>query len=312
MLTNIQKSKALNQQYRLVGRHSAVKICFWTKECVRKGRVCYKQDFYDIHTGNCLEMTPVITCNHRCLHCWRDTSIFAPKWEGEADEPKEIIKGCIEGRKELLIGFGGRDNVKLDKIKFEKYLIPDHAAISLSGEPCLYPKLPELVDSFFDDFNFRTVFLVTNGTVPEMLKKFGKESKHFPTNIYLSLQAYDFESHKKLNNPVIVETWEKMQESMKYLSKIKDKTRTILRITAIKGKNMDKAKEFLPFIKLMQPHFIEVKGYSFLGMSRKRLTKENVPSWEEVQEFAAEIAKVSGYKITAKHEPSDIVQLKAA
>jgi len=309
MLTNLQKSKAYNQQYRIVGRHSSVKICHWTKECVRKGKVCYKQEFYGIHTGNCVEMTPSITCNHRCLHCWRDTSLFAPKWEGDCDDPKEIIKGCIEARKQLMIGFGGRDNVKSNKITFEQYLIPDHAAISLTGEPCMYPKLPQLIDSFFEDFHFRTVFLVTNGTVPETLKRIGKESKHYPTNIYLSLQAYDFPSHKKLNNPVIPETWELMQESMKYLSTIKDKTRTILRITAIKGQNMDKAKEFLPYIKLMKPHFIEVKGYGFLGMSRKRLKQENAPKWEEVQQFAEEISKISGYKIGMKHEPSDIVQL---
>ncbi|MFH0701453.1 MAG: 4-demethylwyosine synthase TYW1 [Candidatus Woesearchaeota archaeon] len=310
MLTSNQKKKALTQQYRLVGRHSAVKICHWTKECLRNGRVCYKQEFYGIHTGNCLEMTPVITCNHRCLHCWRDTTLFAPKWEGVADDPKEIIKGCIEARKKLMIGFGGRENVKSENLKFQQYLLPDHAAISLTGEPCLYPRLPELIDSFFEDFNFRTVFLVTNGTVPEMLKRIGKESNHYPTNIYLSLQAYDFPSHKKLNHPVIPATWDLMQESMQYLATIKDKTRTIMRITAIKGMNMAQAKEFLPYIKLMQPHFIEVKGYGFLGMSRRRLTEENVPSWEEVQQFAEEIAKVSGYKVGMKHEASDIVQLK--
>ncbi|MEK6937767.1 MAG: 4-demethylwyosine synthase TYW1 [Nanoarchaeota archaeon] len=309
MLTSTQKSKALTQQYRLVGRHSAVKICHWTKECIRKGRVCYKQEFYGIHTGNCLEMTPMITCNHRCLHCWRDTTLFAPRWEGEADDPKEIIKGCIYGRERLMIGFGGRENVKEKKLEFQKYLVPDHAAISLTGEPCLYPRLPELIDSFFDDFNFRTVFLVTNGTVPEMLKRIGTGSKHYPTNTYLSLQAYDFPSHKKLNNPVIPETWDLMQESMKYLFTIKNKTKTIMRMTAIKGMNMDKAKEFLPYIKLMQPHFIEVKGYSFLGMSCRRMTKENIPYWEEVQQFAEELAKVSGYKIGMKHEVSDIVQL---
>jgi len=312
MLSTTQQNRAHVQQYHLVGRHSAAKICFWTKECISKGRVCYKQEFYNIHTGNCLEMTPVLTCNHRCLHCWRDTALFSAKWEGEADDPKDIIAGCIEGRKKLLAGFRGSYKVKNDEKKlaaYNKFLIPDHAAISLSGEPCLYPKLPQLIDSFFDDFNFRTVFLVTNGTVPEMLKKIGIESKHYPTNIYLSLQAYDFESHKKLNNPVIPSTWDKMQESMKYLSTIKDKTRTILRITAIKKHNMHHAEKFVPFIKLMKPHFIEVKGYGFLGCSRKRLTKENVPDWNEVQQFAQELAHASGYKIGMKHEPSSIVQL---
>jgi len=307
MLTAAQKEKLYTQQYRLVGKHSAVKICHWTKECLRKGRVCYKQDFYGVHTGNCLEMSPAITCNQRCLHCWRDTSVFSAGWVGEADEPKEIIQGCINERKKLLYGFKGSAQVKKDG--FEDFLKVDHAAISLTGEPTLYPKLPQLVDSFFDDFNFRTVFLVTNGTQPEMLKKFGQESKHFPTNIYLSLEAYDEPSHLRFNNPVVKDTWQKVQESMKYLSTIRTKTRTILRITVIKKFNFDQAAKYLQFISLMQPVHIEVKGYGFLGYSRYRLAEENVPYWEEVQEFAEQIAAVSGYKITGKHAKSTVVQL---
>jgi tRNA wybutosine-synthesizing protein 1 len=305
MLTDTQKEKLYKQQYRLIGNHSAVKICFWNKENLRhKDKVCYKEHFYDVHCGNCLEMSPAIVCNQRCLHCWRDTSVFSDSWEGPVDEPKEIIKGCIEARRQLLIGFKGHDDV--DKEQLENFFVPDHAAISLTGEPCMYPKLPELVNSFFDDFNFRTVFLVTNGTVPEILKKF---EKHFPTNIYLSLEAYDIESHKKLNNPVTKNTWEKVKESLQFLSTVKDKTRTILRITAIKGYNMDKAKEFVKFIEIMQPTHIEVKGYGFLGYSRQRLKEENVPTWEETKEFAKEIASMTNYTITAEHEPSDVIQL---
>jgi len=308
MLTEQQKERLYKQQYRLVGNHSVVKVCFWTKECVReKDKVCYKEHFYDVHCGNCLEMSPAITCNQRCLHCWRDTSVFSSGWTEEIDDPKEIIQGCIEARKKLMIGFKGNENV--DLVKFENYLIPDHAAISLTGEPCLYPKLPELVDSFFDDFNFRTVFLVTNGTMPEVLKKFSKDSKHFPTNIYLSLEAFDLDSYQKFNNPVSIDTWNKVQESMKYLSSVKDKTRTILRITAVKNFNMDKAKEFVKFIELMQPTHIEVKGYGWLGHSRLRLKEENVPEWNEVIEFSKELAELTDYKITEEHEPSTIVQL---
>jgi len=310
MLNKEQVEKLEKQQYRVVGNHSVCKICHWTKECVReKNRVCYKQHFYDVHCGKCLEMSPVILCNQRCLHCWRDTSLFGKEWKGSVDEPKEIIQGCIAARKKLLMGFKGHDDVDLKK--FEDYIVPDHAAISLTGEPCLYPRLPELVDSFFNDFDFRTVFLVTNGTVPGMLKKFGKESRHFPTNIYLSLEGYDLKSHKKLNNPVSAELWDKVKESMKYLFTVKNKTRTILRITAIKGYNLDKALRFVKFVKLMQPTHIEVKGYAFLGYSRKRLKEENIPSWEEVRKFAQELGQECGYIISGEQEASFVVQLSS-
>ena len=117
MLTEKQIERMEKQQYRLVGRHSTVKVCFWTKECLReKGKVCYKEHFYGIHCGNCLEMSPAITCNQRCRHCWRDTSVFSSQWEGKADEPKEIIKGCIEARKKLLMGFKGSDKTDLEQL----------------------------------------------------------------------------------------------------------------------------------------------------------------------------------------------------
>ena len=96
---------------------------------------------------------------------------------------------------------------------------------------------------------------------------------------------------------------------MKFLSTVNKKTRTILRISAIKGYNMEQAKEFVKFIELMGPTHIEVKGYGFLGYSRQRLREENVPSWEEVKDFSEEIAKLTDYKITAEHEPSTVVQL---
>jgi len=314
MLTKTQIEKLEKQQYRMVGSHSVVKICFWNKEVVRnKDKVCYKEHFYDVHCGNCLEMSPVITCNQRCLHCWRDTSVFSKGWEGGAEDPKEIIKGCIEARKKLLIGFKGFD--KVDKLKFESYLVPDHAAISLTGEPTLYPKLPQMIDSFFEDYNFRTVFLVTNGTNSEMLKKIGIKNKHFPTNIFLSLESTDLENYKSFNFPVGDATdakrlWDNIEESMRYLSTIKDKTKTILRITAIQKINMDQATEFVQHVKLMQPTHIETKGYSWLGHSRKRLKEENVPTWEEVQGFASELGELCGYEVTNVHEPSMIVQLR--
>ena len=112
MLTEVQKERLYKQQYRLVGNHSAVKICHWNKEMMRnKDRPCYKQHFYDVHTVNCLEMSPAITCNQRCLHCWRDTSVFSTSWEGPIDDPKEIIEGCIK-----LFGLGGLAGLYKDSL----------------------------------------------------------------------------------------------------------------------------------------------------------------------------------------------------
>ncbi|MEM4366468.1 MAG: 4-demethylwyosine synthase TYW1, partial [Candidatus Woesearchaeota archaeon] len=132
-----KRERLENQQYRLVGRHSAVKICYWCKKSIRGQADCYKNDFYGIPSHQCLEMSPAITCNKRCRHCWRDTSVYSTGWVGPVDEPKEIVEGCIKERMKLLSGFKG--NLKVDRTKALASFLPRHAAISLTGEPMMYP-----------------------------------------------------------------------------------------------------------------------------------------------------------------------------
>lgn len=301
-----QEEKFIRQQYGKVGKGAAVKICSWTKRFLRKGDCCYKHHFYGISTGKCLEMSPVLVCNQRCRHCWRDHSLFSNKVE-EADRSEEIIEGCIAARKKLLIGFKGSE--KTDKKCFEECLKPKQAAISLSGEPCLYPKLPELIKKFYEK-GFESVFLVTNGTKPEMIEKIGKLEKP-PTNIYLSVEAWDKESYKDFCKPFEEKQWEKIKETMEVLKKLKKegKIQTVLRITCIKSFNMDKAGEFKWMAEKMEPKFIECKGYMFLGQSRKRMEQENMPTHKEVKEFGEELARLTGYKMKGEQEESRVVLL---
>ncbi len=304
MVADWKRKRLENAQYRVIGNHSAVKTCHWCKSKVTGKDGCYKETFYDVHAHKCLEMSPAITCNQRCLHCWRDTSVFSAGWVGPVDDPKEIIKGCIEARKELMMGFGGND--KVSREQFEDSLIPDHAAISLTGEPCMYPRLDEMVQSFFEDFNFRTVFLVTSGTVPESLKKM--EKNVLPTNVYISLEATNPEQYKKLCIPVVENAWEKVNESLDILSQMN--TRTLIRITAMKGMNMDNPKGFAEMIEKGRPKFVEVKSYMFIGKSRERMQIDNMASMDEVREFASEITDHCSYKVNDEIEASRIVQLK--
>lgn len=299
-----QEEKFLRQQYGKVGRQAAVKICSWTKRFLRKGEGCYKQHFYGISTGKCLEMTPVLVCNQRCRHCWRDHSLFSNK-VGEVDEPEEIIEGCIKERKKLLMGFKGYK--KVDLKNFGDCLRPKHAAISLTGEPCLYPKLPELVRKFYEK-GFESVFVVTNGTRPEMVEKLGKEGRK-PTNIYLSVEGWDKKSYLEFCRPLEEGQYEKILETMEILKRLKGKVNTVLRITCIKGFNMDKAEKFRWIVEKMEPKFIEGKGYMFLGQSRKRMKEEDMPTHKEVKEFGEKLARLTGYKIKGEQEESRVVWL---
>ncbi|HDO42073.1 MAG TPA: 4-demethylwyosine synthase TYW1, partial [Candidatus Bathyarchaeota archaeon] len=166
------------QGYRLVGKHlhSAVKICQWTKESLRSGRVCYKELWYPpVKSHRCMQMTPYIGCNCHCLYCWR---IHSGDREGlnwrefplgleEFDEPAEIIEELIEKRKELLSGWKG--NPRVSKEKFEEALKPTMMTMSLTGEPTLYPRISELVVEA--EKRGMITFLVTNGTIPEALER---------------------------------------------------------------------------------------------------------------------------------------------
>lgn len=137
------------QGYRFVGKNSAVKICNWNKQALRGWGECYKYKFYGIPSWRCCQMTPNLECDNSCVHCWRPIELDMTdknKIKGkskEIDTPEEIINQCIAEQRKLLIGFGGYD--KLNRKRFEESKNPSHFAISLIGEPTLYPKIGELV-----------------------------------------------------------------------------------------------------------------------------------------------------------------------
>ncbi|XP_036354615.1 S-adenosyl-L-methionine-dependent tRNA 4-demethylwyosine synthase TYW1-like [Octopus sinensis] len=63
---NLQK-----QGYKLVGSHSGVKLCRWTKAMLRGRGGCYKHSFYGIGSHQCMEATPSLACANKCVFCWR-------------------------------------------------------------------------------------------------------------------------------------------------------------------------------------------------------------------------------------------------
>ncbi|MEM2017962.1 MAG: 4-demethylwyosine synthase TYW1 [Candidatus Pacearchaeota archaeon] len=301
MLPEKLKNMLKKQHYALVGKHSAVQICKYTKESLRGKDFCYKQKFYGIQSHRCVQMSPAIAfCYHRCVFCWRPIEFTLQKIR-KPDEASKIVDGCIEAQRRLLSGFLG--NKKIDKAKFFEAQEPKHFAISLAGEPTLYCKLPELI------LELRkrkiTSFLVTNGENPEMIRKMMKENA-LPTQLYISLNASNDRVFKKICRP-ITGSWKKILESLKLLSKLK--TRTAIRITLIKNLNMIKPEEYAALIKIANPNFVEIKAYMHIGFSQFRLKKENMPSHTEIKKFAREIEKLTEYKIVDEKENSRVVLL---
>jgi len=296
------KSLLKKQQYEFTGEHSAVKICTWTKKSLRDEDFCYKQKFYGIRSHLCCQMTPTVGfCQNRCIFCWREIDqTVGTEMDGDIDDPKEIIENSIKKQQRLLSGFGGLD--KTNKGKLKEAQEPMHFAISLTGEPTIYPKLNELIRLIHEQG--KSTFVVSNGLLPEKIRDIEP-----PTQLYISVDAPNEELYKKIDCSILKDGWQRLNTTLDILKGLKEKTRTTLRFTLIKGMNMEDAQGWADIIKRSEPLFIEVKAYMFVGSSRLRLKLENMPRHHEVREFAEEICKLSGYRIIDEKEESRVVLL---
>lgn len=281
------------QKYSLAGTHSAVKTCLWLNRSIKNNGSCYKS-IYGIESHRCMQMTPSLLCNQRCVHCWRpiEVNVEPPiEW----DSPATIKQECIKSQRKLISGFGG----SAPRTRWMLANEPKHVAISLSGEPTTYPYLHELIDEFGKDDI--TTFVVSNGTNPNMIKKIN------PSQLYLSLDAFDEEMYNKVCRPKLPNLWEKINKSFEIMGQ--KEIKTAIRITVIKGINMCNPKEYAELIKIANPSVIEVKAYMHLGFSRYRLVRESMPQYSEVLGFAKEIAKYTGYVFADGVEQSRVVFL---
>lgn len=292
-------NRFINASYRIVGTHSAVSVCHWTKESLRRNRVCYKEKWYGIESHRCLEMTPsLVWCTNKCQFCWRPLE-FTINGEPAPDDPTNIINGCIAARKLLLMGFKGSERV--DKKKFAEAIEPTSAAISLAGEPTLYPRIGELIEEFHR--RKMQTFLVTNGTRPDRLKSLTTE----PTNLYISLCAPNKETYKKVNRPLISNGWARLNESLELLGSFG--CRTLLRLTLVNGLNFKSPEKYAKLIMHANPQFVEAKSYSWIGESRQRLPESAVVPMEKMREFANKLSTLTGYKVKDESIPSKVVLL---
>jgi len=273
-----------------VSGHSTVELCHWTRSTLTGGPSCYKFKFYGVPAGGshrCVEFSPAgMICSNRCVYCWRpsesfDTVYLTPEL---VDDPEEVVNGVLRERYRLLTGYFGHP--RSSRAKVNEALTPTHWAISLSGEPTLYPKLPQLIKYIKSLPNTKSIFLVTNGQHPEMLERLQEEDA-LPTQLYLSCNAPNRELYYKVNVPVMnrEDAWERWLRSLEILSRLN--TRTVVRITLIGGWNDHESLigDYAKLMRIGNPHFIEVKSYMHLGHSTFRLGRSSMLSHEYVREW---------------------------
>ena len=309
-ITSQTKSKLQKAKYG-VYNHSAVELCHWTKKSFAGQGNCYKHKFYGISTHRCMEMTPtVMNCENRCVYCWRPTEFYDTlEMPRElVDEPDVIVEHLIEERKKLINGFYG--NAKNDKKKLDESLLPTHYAISLSGEPTMYPKLPQLIKYLKTLKATKSIFLVTNGQEPEMLQRLADENA-LPTQLYLSTNASNRKMFYRINRPRHKDAWERWWKSLHFLSTAN--TRTVLRMTMVGGynENIEFVNEFAEMMSHGNSHFIELKSYMHIGMSTARLKKDSMVEMSEIRSFSRDLCnKMPRFSIMDESEISRIVVLQ--
>jgi tRNA wybutosine-synthesizing protein 1 len=255
--------------------------------------MCYKHHFYGVESHRCVQMTPTLRCNHRCLFCWRS---FEHEHEGMREcSPEEIVAGIPGLQKRALSGYKVSPSVTRER--FSEALDPRHVAISLSGEPTLYPFLPELIDLLA--IRGYSTFLVSNGTNPDVL------GRCRPFQLYISLPAPDHASYLKICRP-LHDSWDSVKESLSLLGN----RRSAVRITLVQGLNDHRPDLYGALLQESGALFVEVKGYMYLGYSRKRLSRDHMPEHNRVKEFAAEISHFCDYRFLNESPASRVVLLE--
>lgn len=302
------------QGYHLVGAHSATKKCRWLHNSLVYKRSCYKEKFYGISSHRCLQASPaVLSCLTRCIHCWRImpgdegynwSDTFSSFW----DEPRFIAEGLISEHKRLVCGYGAlvKDG-RVEKSRLRESMEPTNVALSLSGEPTLYPYLGDLIKEFKK--RGMTVFLVTSGVLPTAIRRLD-ETDAEPTQLYISLTAWDADSYQILNRPIEQKLWSALQKSLELTSTIT--CPTVFRITLMHGLNdhLEALRGFSKMVSVYQPTYVEVKAYMHIGYSTKRLKRSTMPSYSQVNAAAEEISKRTSYQIARRDEDSRVVLLK--
>merc|ERR1712113_264333 len=304
MVTAKHRAQLTKEGYKIIGSHSAVKLCRWTKHQLRGRGGCYKHSFYGITSYQCMEATPSLACANKCVFCWRHhKNPVGTEWKWRQDPPDMIVAEGIKQHQQMIREARGIPGVL--KERFEEAMTVRHCALSLVGEPIMYPRINELIA----DLHSRKIstFLVTNAQFPDAIRRL------LPvTQLYVSIDAGTPETLKAVDRPLFADFWERYVDSLKALRE--KKQRTTYRLTLVKDSNMSGAKDYAKLVALGQPDLIEIKSVTFCGESKaSNMQLSNVPWHEEVKQFAEAILAEEGlsdlYELACEHQHSCIVLL---
>ena len=248
MITPLLRKSLEKQGYKLIGTHSGVKLCRWTKSMLRGRGGCYKHTFYGIESHRCMETTPSLACANKCVFCWRHhTNPVGTEWKWKMDDAKMIFETALKNHHTMINEFKGVPGVKPERL--EEGFRVKHCALSLVGEPIMYPEINKFIDLLHSQDI--SSFLVTNAQFPDAIKNLKPV-----TQLYVSVDAPTKESLKRIDRPLFKDFWQRYLDSLKALGE--KKQRTVYRLTLVKGWNTEEMQQYSNLIDLGKPDFIEV------------------------------------------------------
>ncbi|CCK69863.1 putative tRNA 4-demethylwyosine synthase KNAG_0D01110 [Huiozyma naganishii CBS 8797] len=295
------------QGYKIVGSHSGVKVCRWTKNELRGKGSCYKKSLFNIASSRCMELTPSLACSSKCVFCWRHgTNPVSKNWRWETDDPQFILENALEAHYSMIKQMRGVPGIIADR--FAKAFQVAHCALSLVGEPILYPHITRFIELLHQ--KHITSFLVCNAQHPESLRTIGKV-----TQLYVSIDAPTKGELQKVDRPLYKDFWERMMECLDIIKTVQSHQRTVYRLTLVKGFNMGDIISYADLVERGLPCFIEVKGATFSGTAKdsvNALTMQNIPYLEECKKFVESFVALLQsrglkYEIAAEHSHSNCV-----
>ena len=308
MVTPAQAKALKKEGYKLIGSHSAVKLCRWTKHQLRGRGGCYKHTFYGITSYQCMEATPSLACANKCVFCWRHhKNPVGTTWKWKADDPKAIVAEAVALHVAMIKECRGVPGV-VDWRWRDAHTVR-HCALSLVGEPIMYPRINELLGELHD--RRISTFLVTNAQFPEAIRTLRPV-----TQLYVSVDAPNEADLVEVDRPLFGDAWRRLRESLVLLRE--KRQRTVARLTLVKGHNAGDVAGYAGLVALGEPTLVEVKGVTFCGKSdASDLTMENCPWHHEVVAFCEALAAALAtnhpgapeYRIACSHKHSVSVLL---
>jgi len=352
MITPMLRKNLTKQGYALIGSHSGVKVCRWTKSMlVRFPRIFVSFavrlpvfffvffSFLSISRGGEAGVTSTASTELRVTGVWRPlpvwrvptsasfgefpwprisllffSDVYLPlyswrhhtnpvgtSWRWKVDDPETLVNGAMENHYRMIKQMKGVPGVVEERYQ-EAFQIR-HCALSLVGEPIMYPHINEFVDLLHQ--HRISSFLVTNAQFPEKIAQLKPV-----TQLYVSVDASTKESLKKVDRPLFRDFWDRFVGSLKAIGD--KRQRTVYRLTLVKDYNTEELQNYVDLVSLGHPSLIEVKGVTFCGTSgASSLTMSNVPYHEEVVQFCEKMSEMLGreYEIACEHAHSCCILL---